>query len=158
MDEDQNTPAPAPGPGTEPEPLGGDFGSLLTDVDALEGAHQLKAEERQAAQAANAVEQAAGELLGALQMVRTMASPLMAWWPEFGQVWNDDALGAIAASGAEIMHRHGWTLGEAWGQFGPYIALIGAALPPSLVTWQAVQQRRADARRTPQQRQQQAEP
>lgn len=48
----------------------------------------------------------------------------------------------IAEGGAAVMERHGWTLDEAWGKFGPYIALLGATLPPSLVTWQAVQNRR----------------
>ena len=92
---------------------------------------------------------AAEELFGALQMVRMMAAPLMDWWPAFGDVWSDAALRGISAGGAAVMQRHGWTLGDAWGQFGPYIALVGAVLPPSLVTWQAIQQRREEARRPP---------
>lgn len=121
---------------------------LLMEAQALEqSAAPPDVSEQQAAQQAAAVASAAEELLGALQMLRMMAAPMMSWWAEFGTVWSDQTLRGIADGGAAVMERHGWTLGQAWGQFGPYIALIGAALPPSLVTWQAIQQRRAEARR-----------
>jgi hypothetical protein len=91
-------------------------------------------------------EDTAHELRGALEMVRLMASPAFAWWPQFGQVWSDQTLQAMATNGAVIMERHGWTVGQALAEWGPYIGLIGATLPPALATYQAVQTRKLEAR------------
>lgn len=132
-----------------PDAAAPDFASLLNEASALEQVGVAQQADRQAEQQAAAIMSAAEELFGALQMVRMMAAPMMGWWPQFGEVWGDPTLRGIADGGAAVMERHGWTLGDAWGQFGPYIALIGAVLPPSLVTWQAVQQRRLEARRPP---------
>lgn len=87
---------------------------------------------------------AADELLSTLQMVRMMAAPVCTWWPEFGTVWSDQAIAQIAASGGAIMDKHGWTMGETMSTYGPYIALIGATLPPAAATYLAIQQHRAD--------------
>lgn len=136
----------APPAATEASGLDG----LMREAAALESASVPPDQAAQQAQEqAEVVASAAEELFGALQMVRMMAAPLMDWWPAFGDVWSDAALRGISAGGAAVMQRHGWTLGDAWGQFGPYIALVGAVLPPSLVTWQAIQQRREEARRPP---------
>jgi hypothetical protein len=43
------------------------------------------------------------------------------------------------------MDKHGWTMGEMLTAYGPYIALIGATLPPSLVTYQAIKARKEAA-------------
>lgn len=86
----------------------------------------------------------ADELLSTLQMVRMMAAPVCAWWPEFGTVWSDAQIGQIAASGGQIMDRNGWTMGETMSTYGPYIALIGATLPPAAATYVAIQQHRAE--------------
>lgn len=88
----------------------------------------------------------AAELEGVLQMVRMLAAPACAWWPEFGQVWNDGQLRAIADAGAQVMDKHGWTVGETMSKWGPYVALIGATLPPAAVTWQAVKLKQARER------------
>jgi hypothetical protein len=41
------------------------------------------------------------------------------------------------------MVRHGWSMGDLFDRFGPYLALGMATVPPSLVTWQAIKQQRA---------------
>ncbi|MDN3923339.1 hypothetical protein, partial [Roseateles violae] len=64
-------------------------------------------------------------------------------------------------AGAAVMHKHGWTMGELMSSWGPYIALVGAVVPPSLVTYQAIKQRQADeqaAARQLAQRQREAHP
>lgn len=83
----------------------------------------------------------ADELLGVLTMARLMVAPMFAWWQEFGGVWNDATIKAIADGGGAVMDRHGWSVGEVLGQWGPYIALIGAVAPPSFVTYQAIKAR-----------------
>ncbi len=115
-------------------------------LDALEA--QAQALEGAAAPTANvpqvAASDPAAELFSALQLVRMMAAPMMRWWADYLTVWSDDALRGIAQAGAQVMERHGWTMGEAWNRFGPYVALIGAALPPSLLTWQAIKLRQLE--------------
>lgn len=134
-----------------PPPAADGLDAVMRQAQAVESANALPDPgQEQAQQQAQTVATAAQELFGALQMLRMMAAPMMGWWRDFGTVWSDQTLQGIAEGGAQVMERHGWTLGDAWGQFGPYIALIGAALPPSLVTWQAIQQHRAEQRRPPQ--------
>ena len=101
-------------------------------------ADQNKADQRQADQQAST---AATELLCALQLARVIVLPAFEWWPEFARTWSDPQLQAIAQAGADVMTRHGWTMGELMAQWGPYIALAGATLPPCLVTYQAMRNR-----------------
>lgn len=122
----------------------GDFADLA-DLEREAGAIEGVAAERAAPPPIP--DTTAAELLGALEMARLMISPGMAWWPAYGEVWNDRTLRGIADSGADVMQRHGWSMGDLLSQWGPYIGLIGATLPPSLVTWQAVKDRREQAER-----------
>lgn len=142
MTDTTTTPAPDTAP-SESEPLGADFEALSHEAAALEGAGQAAADKAAEARATTEAASIADDLLGALQMVRTMAAPLVTWWPDYQATWSDATLRATAEAGAVIMQRHGWTMGQAWDKLGPYIALIAAVVPPSLVTWQAVQARRA---------------
>lgn len=87
------------------------------------------------------------ELLSALQLARVAAGSLLKWWPEFREVWSDQALANIASAGAEVMRRHGWNMGELLSQWGPYIALVGAITPPAMVTYQAMQDHKAEQMR-----------
>lgn len=89
----------------------------------------------------------AAELESALFLARQMVAPMFGWWPEFGRVWGDEAIKGIAVSGGAIMDRHGWSVGEMLGQFGPYIALLAAVGPPSFVTFQAIKAREKEAPR-----------
>lgn len=86
-------------------------------------------------------EQAAGtaaELLQALQMARMLVAPMFRWMPDFPQVWGDSTLQGISQAGAAVMQRHGWTLGEFWEKWGPYVALAMSTAPPCFVTYQAI--------------------
>lgn len=85
---------------------------------------------------------AAAELHGALTMARLFVAPMFGWWPEFETTWSDATLRGIADAGAVVMQRHGWTMGGVLDQYGPYVALAGATLPPALVTWRAIRERR----------------
>jgi hypothetical protein len=87
----------------------------------------------------------ADELHSTLVMVRSMLGPMMAWWPEFDRVWSESTLRSIAQAGAMVMERQGLTMGQLLGQWGPYLALIGATAPPAVVTYQAVKQRQREA-------------
>lgn len=89
----------------------------------------------------------AAELLGALQLARAMVTPLFTWWPDFGQVWGDGQLQGIADAGGQVMDRHGWTMGGAMSEYGPYIALLGATAGPGLATYQAIKAHREDEAR-----------
>lgn len=138
------------------EGQGDPFAGLEDQAAALEGAGQTEAAARAASAAADTIAATASELVEALKLVRAMGAPTMAWWPQFYEVWSDKALDSIAQAAAAVMQRHGWTMAEAWAKLGPYIALVAATVPPSLVTWQAVKQRQAQLAH--QQRQQPARP
>lgn len=115
------------------------------ETSALPAAQRPAAEPTPQQQA----EDTAAELRGALEMARLMVAPMFGWWSEFGHVWSDATLQGIATGGAAVMQRHGWTMGEAFSQFGPYIALGGALLPPCIATHQAIKARREDLKRPP---------
>jgi hypothetical protein len=73
------------------------------------------------------------DLTSALDMAAAAAQPAM-WWlseEQFTQLWGKPVRKGIAEPGAEIMRRHGLTLGGIMGQYGPYIGLV-AALAPSV--------------------------
>ena len=97
----------------------------------------------------------ADELGEALNLLRAVARPLFSDWPDYGrEVWTDKQLTAISAAGGAIMDRHGWTMGELFAEWGPYIALIGATAPPALMTWQHLRSRKAIEQARARQRQQ----
>lgn len=107
---------------------------------------------------AQRAEDTVAALLEVLQFARSMAAPAMSWWADFGAVYSDEALHKIAAAGAVVMDRHGWTLGEMFEQWGPYVALAAAVAPPALATVHAFKARaiaQHQARQRPQQPQQQ---
>lgn len=103
------------------------------------GNQQAQAAEQQQSQAKAEQQQAdtlAADLLAALNMAAAVAEPGM-WWltPEkFGQLWGVPVRQQIAASGAEVMRRHGLSIGGLMAQYGPYIALAGALGPSVLGT------------------------
>lgn len=136
------TAAPAPAPGPSP-------------LDALEGearsveAHGAPVAPGLPGSAAPPGPTAADELHSALVMARAMIGPAMSWWPDFGAVWSDQTMRGIANAGAMVMERHGLTVGQLLGQWGPYLALVGAVAPPSFVTYQVIQQRRSEQQRRP---------
>jgi len=114
--------------------------AIEREAAAIEGAAQA-----QAAPLPPAQTNTAAELRGALDMVRVMAAPAFADWPDFGTVWGDRTLEGIAQSGGAIMDRHGWTMGEFLGQWGPYIGLFAAVGPAGLATYQHLKIKRLKA-------------
>lgn len=138
---DTNTPAPAEA--GQPQEFA-DFAALDEQAHQLEGVQERQAAQAAAQQQQEAAENTAAELLSALEMARLMAAPAFAWWPDFAKVWSDRTLQGIAEGGAAVMAKHGWTMGAMFSEFGPYIALVGATVPPCLVTYQAVKQRKQE--------------
>lgn len=100
------------------------------------------------AEAAPTIDNAA-ELLGALQLARLMVKPMFRWWPDFEATWPDATLQAIAEGGGQVMAKHGWTMGGLMNEFGPYIALGVATVPPVMVTLSAIKARKAELSSAP---------
>lgn len=131
-----------PAPGATPEPDGLDH--LLTQAENIDAGRKPMAD---AVTVEALPTNTAAELKGVLTMARLMVAPMFAWWVEFKTVWSDDALEGIAQGGGAVMDRHGWSVGEALGQWGPYLALVGAVAPPAFVTYQAIKAREKEAAR-----------
>lgn len=131
-----------------------DFAHLAAEAAAIEGGPPVAGTPEAAAAEVSLLTTTQHELHGALEMARMMVGPMFAWWPDFGQVWSDQTLNGIAAGGAAVMVKHGWSMGELFSEYGPYLALAGATLPPSLATWQVIKQRRVQLAQLDRQRQQ----
>lgn len=136
MDE-VNPPNPPDGP-----PLAAEFAGLEAQAMAIEG----DAAPPPAGPPQPTAGELAAELLDTLTMLREMAAPTVAWWDAYRTVWSDRALRAIADAGAVVMQRHGWTMGELFASWGPYIGLAAATLPPSIATLQAIRAHREQPR------------
>lgn len=131
-------------PAGEPQAGGAPAGSVLADLQAQADAVDGPAPGTEQPGATPAVvADPAAELLGALTMARMLVQPMFDWWPRFPEVWSDSTLTGISQAGAQVMARHGWTMGDLLGQWGPYIALAGATAPPCWVTWKAIQAQQA---------------
>lgn len=140
MSQDQ-TNAPADAAPSSTEPPHADFAALDEQAHQLDGSANPDAPQRPQAPAADN----AAELRAALEMARLMVRPMFAWWPQFDEVWSDRTIDGIATGGGAVMDKHGWTMGGALAEFGPYIALAGATIPPCIVTMQAIKQRKQEA-------------
>lgn len=115
------------------------FASLEAQAGALDGAAQAIPVAPAPPPSNNAA-----ELEGALQLARMMCAPMLGWWPDFERVWGDRTLQGISQAGGAVMDKHGWTVSSIMGEYGPYIALVGATAPPAWVTWQAIKAKRAE--------------
>jgi len=78
----------------------------------------------------------AREIVTALAVLRAAAVPFA---PDHVQqplmtVWSDPQLKAIADAIIELCKLHGWTVGDFFGVYGPYIQLAMALGMPLLVT------------------------
>jgi len=129
----------------ESEPAAGaaaaeSLADLARAADMLDAAPEAQAQAAQDAQAAEVVESNEAELYGTLQAIRAMAFPLLSMAVDqqrmsaLGQVWNDSVLEQTAKAGAAVLERHGITMGQVMGQFGPYIMLVAAVAPPVMMT------------------------
>lgn len=112
----------------------GEHVESLADIAAA--GQDLEAPPADPVQAAQAIASEAGEIQCALELLRAAAIPFA---PEHIQdplhaVWNDKQLHQIASAIVDICHLHGWTTGEFFGAYGPYIALLMALGIPVAVT------------------------
>jgi hypothetical protein len=132
-----------PAPATEPAAGAAapeSLAALEREADMLDAAPALEAQAGQAAQAAEAALSNEAELRGTLEAVRAMAFPILsmavdqARMQALANVWNDGVLEQTAKAGAAVLERHGITMGQVMGQFGPYIMLVAAVAPPVMMT------------------------
>ena len=131
-------------------PLAG-FEHLAAEAAALEGGPPIPGSAEAAHTESAQLALNTDELEQALQLARLMVAPMFAWWPKFADTWNDRALRGIAAGGSAVMVKHGWSMGDLFNTYGPYVALAGATLPPALVTYAAIKEQKQLAARQSQQ-------
>ena len=112
------------------------------DAEQQEHGQRQEAEKGEQQREADTIE---ADLRDTLAMLATVAGPGM-WWlteSEFDKLWGPKVQAGIASSGAEIMRRHGLSLGGLMSQYGPYIALGGALGPSALATVNAYKREKA---------------
>lgn len=110
--------------------------SLMREAEAGEQAEQGERQAQADKEDRREADTLADDLADTLAMLATVAGPGM-WWltpEEFEKLWGKKVQAGIAASGAEIMRRHGLSMGGLMTQYGPYIALAGALGPSALAT------------------------
>jgi hypothetical protein len=125
-----------------------DLGGLLAGAQDIDGAAVAVVQQQAMAQAADDEEAAAAmvpELVEVLKLARSMVQPAVLWWADYERVWSDHTITAIAQNGVVIMIRQGWTVGEMFSKWGPYIGITAATLPAVLATVAAIKQRKAEA-------------
>ena len=133
---------------TDKTPIANEVPGLDALAREAESAEHQGAAETQQAQDKQQKQEAdtlAADLADTLAMVATVAGPGM-WWltpDEFERLWGKSVQKGIAASGAEIMRRHGLSMGGLMTQYGPYIALAGALGPSALATVHAYKREKA---------------
>lgn len=107
--------------------------ALEQQAEKNEAAGDQAAQQQERKQEKQEVDTLQADLVSALNMAAAPARPAM-WWltdEQFSQLWGPHVRTAIAENGAEIMRRHGLTMGGLMTTYGPYIGLI-AALGPSV--------------------------
>lgn len=67
-----------------------------------------------------------------VKLIESKRGPRVA--QDVAAVWDDATLAHIAAQGAEVMRRHGWTMGGVMEKWGPYIGLAMATMGPAVQT------------------------
>lgn len=118
---------------------------LLREAEQADSQGQTDRQQASDKQERQEVDTLAADLSDTLAMLATVAGPGM-WWlspDEFERLWGKKVQAGIANSGAEIMRRHGLSLGDLMTKYGPYIALAGAVGPSALVTMQAYKRAKA---------------
>lgn len=76
------------------------------------------------------------EIAAALELLRAAAVPFA---PEHVQnplmaLWSDKQLERIAGAIVDLCKFHGWTVGEFFTEYGPYLQLLAALGMPALAT------------------------
>lgn len=126
---------------------------MMAGLDALgreaassEQQGQAEQAQQDAKQAQQQTDTLASDLADALGMAAVVAQPAM-WWltPEqFEQLWGKKVQAGIADNGAEIMRRHGLSIGDVLSKYGPYIGLAGALGPSALATVAAFKRKKME--------------
>lgn len=104
----------------------------LDDIAALGDAMEAKA----LPAGPDPSEAATAEIAAALELLRAAALPFA---PDHVQaplamIWTDKQLERIAAAVVDLCEYHGWTVGEFFTQYGPYLQLLAALGMPILGT------------------------
>ncbi len=110
--------------------------ALMREAQSAEQQGQADSQAAADKQGQRETDTLAADLSDTLAMVAAVAAPGM-WWldaAQFEQLWGKKVQASIAASGADIMRRHGLSMGGVISQYGPYIALAGALGPSALAT------------------------
>ena len=118
------------------KPVVNPLDALAAEAAGVENQGVREAEKQAQKQEKQEVDTLADDLAGALNMAAMMAQPAI-WWlsrEQFDGLWGKSVQRAIAESGAEIMRRHGLTMGDMMSKYGPYVALAGALGPSALAT------------------------
>jgi hypothetical protein len=119
----------------EEKPAQGDFVESLDDIAKISAVADAEpGAQTPAVQTTTPSE--AKEISAALSLVRAAA---VVFAPDHVQqplllVWSDSQLEQIAAALVEVCKKHGWTVGDLFGTYGPYIQLAMAAGLPALAT------------------------
>ena len=122
-------------PKEENKPAQGDFVESLDDIAKISAVADAEpGVQPPAVQGATPNE--AKEISAALSLVRAAA---VVFAPDHVQqplllVWSDTLLEQIAAALVEVCKKHGWTVGDMFGTYGPYIQLAMAAGLPAVAT------------------------
>lgn len=120
--------------------------ALQKEAEGIERQGQQEQHQAEKKQAQQQTDTLAHDLGDALGMAAAVAQPAM-WWltPEqFDQLWGKRVQGAIAESGAEIMRRHGLSMGDVMSKYGPYLGLAGALGPSVLATASAFKRKKQE--------------
>lgn len=126
---------------TETNAAGAADAALLADAMAVESEFGAPVAPGEGALAAPA--DPAKEILGLLEVLRMVASPLS---PVVERVWTNEVLASTAPALAAVMDKYGMTLGGL-DRWAPEIALAVAILPPTVATVQGMQAEAAERRR-----------
>lgn len=136
------TAKPAPG---APAPVDG-LDDLARQAEGLEKQATQAGQAQAEKQAKQETDTLAHDLADALGMAAAVGGPMI-WWltPEqFEQLWGDKVRKNIADAGAEIMRRHGLSMGDVMSKYGPYIGLAGALGPSVIATAVALKRKRQE--------------
>lgn len=118
---------------------GANLDALMAEAGINEQAGQAEQRQAQEKIEQREADTLAADLADTLRVVAAILQPAI-WWlspAEFAALWGEQVQASIAGSGAEIMRRHGLTMGDVMSQYGPYIALGGALAPSTLATVRA---------------------
>lgn len=124
-------------PTTDQAVQGGDHVESLDSISRQGAALELTGAPSAPGQPPAASDKAdAAEIAAALALLRAAALPFAPDHVQdaLGQIWSDKQLEQIASAIVEICKLYGWTTGDFFDRYGPYIQLAMALGLPALAT------------------------